>query len=225
MKLISKYMMLYAFSGIIMFCYVLSTSAASMQGNINSTSKKQQIISFLTPIPDSIDAGNTFFIKALGGKSGNPITIESQTPNICTVVASGHSKASVEAISKGQCLLILNQLGNSKYSAAQQLQSNVTVNKIKQTLNINAPQTLVIGGNATVFASSDSGLPVVFQSENPTTCTIEQDSGIVSGKKNGDCLITIRQSGNNLYTSTQSEINVEVIDIQVIESITSILLN
>ncbi len=103
------------------------TVAADQAGNDNydaapqatqdiTINKADQTISNLDCKPPSIAVGDTCHLAATGGKSGNPVTFSTLTPNICTVSGNLVTGGAV-----GTCLIAANQASNDNYNPAPEV--------------------------------------------------------------------------------------------------------
>jgi hypothetical protein len=68
-----------------------------------------------------------------------------------------------------------------------------------QTISFTAIPAIVTGTSATASATATSGLPVVFSSLTPLTCSVS--GATVTGLATGGCTIAVDQPGNSVYTA------------------------
>jgi hypothetical protein len=83
--------------------------------------KTDQTITF-RKIPDKHLSKERFFVSPQAS-SGLPVTISSQTPDVCTV--GSHYK--IKLLKKGKCKLVATQPGDDTYNAAPQVKRNFLV--------------------------------------------------------------------------------------------------
>lgn len=76
--------------------------------------KAPQVIAFSSTPPANATAGGPpYTVTTTGGGSGNPVTLSSGTPSVCTVSAS-----TVTFVGLGVCVIDANQAGSASYLAA-----------------------------------------------------------------------------------------------------------
>jgi hypothetical protein len=68
-----------------------------------------------------------------------------------------------------------------------------------QTISFGAVPTLNLLGTATVSATASTGLAVSFSSKTSGICTVNSNTGLVTDKTVGTCIIAANQSGNATY--------------------------
>ncbi len=71
--------------------------------------------------------------------------------------------------------------------------------KFQQITFSEAPLPDVDQTSATVFAQASSGLPVTYSSLTPNTCSVDEQSGLVTGEASGTCTIEADQLGNTEF--------------------------
>jgi hypothetical protein len=100
--------------------------------------------------------------------SGLTVSFNSQTTPVCTI-----SGTTVTLVSVGTCIIQATQLGNSNWAAAAQVSQGFSVTSGSQTITFGAlPNTALSTGSLIVGATSTSGLPVSFNSQTPSICTV-----------------------------------------------------
>jgi hypothetical protein len=87
-----------------------------------------QTISFTSTAPADSAPGDTYDVTATGGASGNPVTftIDPASTSVCSI-----SGATVTIKQAGICVIDANQLGNTQYQQAPQVQQDVTVGSFR----------------------------------------------------------------------------------------------
>jgi uncharacterized repeat protein (TIGR01451 family) len=127
--------------------------------------------------------------------SNLPVSFNSQTPSICTV-----SSATVTLLSGGTCTIQATQAGNASYNAAPNVSQNFLVNPASQTIVFGTLSAQTFGAAAfTVSASATSNLPVSFNSQTTSICTVL--SATVTLLSGGTCTIQATQAGNTSYSA------------------------
>jgi hypothetical protein len=159
-----------------------------------AVAKATQTVAFTSTPPAYADIGDTFTVAATGGASGNPVTFTTASPSICTVTGT-----TVTFTGPGQCVVRANQAGSNDYDPAPQVTQTITVTQA-QEVRITSTPTLMstLGGKYQVVATATSGLPVTLATGPATTngaCTITGTT--VTLVRNGTCVITADQPGNN----------------------------
>lgn len=84
--------------------------------------KFPQIVAFVPTPPMSAILGSTILLAAVGGESGNPVTITSQTPETCQF-----SAGVVSLLAVGPCVMAADQQGNSTFAGAPQAMATIAV--------------------------------------------------------------------------------------------------
>ncbi len=130
-------------------CTVVANQAAG--GGFNAATQvslsfgvgqASQIINF--GAAPTIVEGGTGAVTATGGASGNPVTLTTQTPAICSITGN-----IVTAVSVGACTIAANQIGNVNFAAAVQVTQNITIGSAPPVasaatfqVNLNTPTKL-----------------------------------------------------------------------------------
>ncbi len=149
----------------------------------------------------TITVGSTGTVSAAGGASGNSVTFTSTTPAACTV-NSGTGVVTGLAAGTNNCTIAANQAGNGGYSAAPQANLSFSISQISQTITFGASPNLVVGSTGTVTTTGGgSGIARVYASSTPAACTVNSNTGVVTGVAAGsnNCTITADQAGNASY--------------------------
>jgi len=139
--------------------------------------------------------GTAPFAVSASVSSGLPVSFNSQTTSVCTV-----SGSTVTLVSGGTCTIQATQAGNTNYAAATPVNQSFQVTPAPQTLTFGAFSNQVFGtAPFTVSATASSGLPVSFNSQTTSVCTVSGTMvTLVSG---GTCTIQATQGGNNNYAA------------------------
>ena len=128
--------------------------------------------------------------------SGLPVSYRSDTPFICTVVAS---TGLMTALTPGNCIVAADQYGDSTFAPARRTQTIAVYVDPAQTLSFSAAPTLSLFSTATVAATASSGLPVSYASLTPAVCTVDAVTGLVADLTLGNCTIAADQAGDATY--------------------------
>jgi len=124
--------------------------------------------------------------------SGYPVALSSDTSSICSV-----NGKDVEFLAPGLCQITFAQNGDEFVEAASPLQVSFSVigkNQITFTL----PTSLLLSLKSfTLEGKSSSGLPINYESNTPTICTV--NGAVVSLLNVGKCEIRAAQSASEFY--------------------------
>jgi len=151
-----------------------------------------------------------FTLSATGGKSGNPVVLESKTPDVCS--GSGENAIEITINTAGTCTIEATQAGASNYEAAIPTPKNIIIQKLPQEItDYIVPSEPKTYGDASFTVSAvtananNSGNPVTFSSSTPTICTVSGDNGEeVSIIGAGTCTIVADQASNVNYSPAPS---------------------
>lgn len=166
-------------------------------GSLHGIEALEPRLTFRTPAPSSARRGDSFAVEAVVEITGEPATVASATPAVCSVTGG-----KVSLLAAGACTLAATQPG---YLEAHQ---SFAVGRTLQdvTFSSGAPAQAVAGGPAYLpIASASSGLRVSLVSLTPTVCTAQGDA--VTPLAAGLCTIAAEQAGDADYepaTATQS---------------------
>jgi hypothetical protein len=154
--------------------------------------KKPQTIS--VRYPQKVSVINSYFSITDSDTSGQPITVTSISPTICS-----NKKNAILPLVPGKCLIRLSQKGNAKFLSASA--KNITIliqgaNVISFTPAVSLPLS---SGTYLFMGSSTTGLPVSYESTTPDICAVSGST--LTLIKLGTCIITGSQSGSNIYSA------------------------
>ena len=166
-----------------------------------AVSKINQVITFTSTAPvDAVVGGPTYTPTATGGASGNPVIFSlDDTSTGCSL-----SAGIVSFTAAGTCKINADQVGNTHYNPAPQVQQSFPVGKGSQVITFTStpPANAVIGTtNYTPTATGGaSGNPVVFtiDASSISVCSIS-GLGVVSFHAVGTCVINANQAGSANY--------------------------
>jgi uncharacterized repeat protein (TIGR01451 family) len=180
------------------------TIQATQAGNANFTPAPFVNQSFtVNPASQTINFGTlsnqTFgaaaFTVNASATSNLPVSFNSQTTPVCTVAGS-----LVTLVAGGMCTIQAMQAGNASYTAAPNVSQSFTVNPASQTINFGALPNQTLGAAPfTVSATATSNLPVSFNSQTASICTVSGSTvALIAG---GTCTIQAMQAGSTSYTA------------------------
>jgi hypothetical protein len=123
--------------------------------------------------------------------SGEAATFSSTTPSVCAV-----SGSTATMLIAGECNLVASVAQNGSYSAATASQG-FAVRLLGQTVSFAPIASQPVGATVALDATATSGLPVVYSSKTPSTCTVSGSTATTIAK--GTCRVEAVQSGNATY--------------------------
>ena len=172
--------------------------SAAPQVTSNTTAQQiGQTISVTTAAPATAAYNTSFTVAATAG-SGLAVSYSSGNNSVCTNVGALFTMVS----GTGTCVVQYDQPGSADYSAAPQVTSNTTAQKIGQTITVTtpAPGTAAYNTSFTVAATAGTGLTVSYSSGNNSVCTnVGALFTMVSGT--GTCIVRYDQSGSADYNA------------------------
>jgi len=160
--------------------------------------KGSQTIMFTSIAPSSASIGGPSYGAAAAASSGLTVelTIDPASSSVCS-----RAGPTVSFIGAGTCTIDANQVGDSNYNAATQVQQSFAVRKSQSiTFTSSAPGSATAGGATyAVTATASSGLPVALtiDAASSSVCSISGSS--VSFTAAGTCTIDANQTGNGTY--------------------------
>jgi hypothetical protein len=160
-----------------------------------AVTKNDQTITFTSPAPDSAVFGGSYSATATS-TSDLTVTFSTDTASVCTVLSGG----SVSFVGTGTCHVNADQVGNTAFNAAPQVQQSFSIGKANQTISFTstAPVSRAAGTTYTPTATATSGLTVAFTVSGACSIT----SGTVTfGPATGTCTINANQSGSVNYNA------------------------
>jgi hypothetical protein len=120
--------------------------------------------------------------------SGLHMTFTSKTPDVCTI-----SGIKATLLTSGYCDIIATQAGNGEYFAVITGQTFL-VHHRSQVITFDAIAAQPAGTTLPLTATTDSDLPITYNSTTPTVCTVS--GSIASLLATGTCSIQASQAGN-----------------------------
>ena len=134
---------------------------------------------------------------------GAPITGYTVTSNPGGFTGTGAtSPITVVGLTNGVAYTFTVTATNSAGTGPSSAASNSITPRSSQKIHFDNPGAQNFGTSPTLFATSDSGLPVTFTSENTGVCTITS-SGHLAFLTAGTATITAHQEGNELYLAAE----------------------
>jgi sugar lactone lactonase YvrE len=153
------------------------------------TTPVNQFITF-APLPDK-SAGDAPFIITATSSSGLPVYL-----NVLSGPASLGTNNVLTILGGGTVNLVAWQPGNSNYNAATSVLRSFNVSKIPQTITFGALSQQKVGDAPfSLYATSDSGLPVSFSVSGPAILS----GYILTLTGWGTVTVTASQAGNASY--------------------------
>lgn len=190
-------------------CTILATQNGN--GSYSSASQTQtfsigigsQSISF--GAAPSVAVGGTGSVSATA-TSGLPVTYSTSTSSTCSVNASSGLVTGLLAGSNN-CVIQANQAGDANYTAASQATQTLSIGQGNQTVSFGAAPSVSVNGTGTVSATATSNLAVVYSSVTPSACSVNANSGVVTGLAAGtsNCTIAANQSGNANFSAAPQQ--------------------
>jgi hypothetical protein len=163
--------------------------AACGGGGDGSSGATAQSINF--PYPGARHLADAPAPLTATATSGLAVTFTSNTPDVCTVSSDGN----LVPVSAGECSITASQPGNSDFAPADPAQQLFKVLKNPQTITFKSPGFQDIGqGQITLSASTDSGLPVTFDSSTPDVCAVSGSTLTLVSL--GQCTVNASQPGD-----------------------------
>ncbi len=169
-----------------------NTSVGAAASITNPLTVGVQTITFPALPANKIVGSADFSPGATVAPSGLTISYTSSNPGVATITAGGL----IHIIGVGTTNITASQAGNTSYSAAIPVMQSLTVGV--QTITFVAfPANLPLNSYYYPGATSSSGLPVTYTSDNTSVAVITSDSIYIVG--NGTANITASQAGNATY--------------------------
>jgi len=165
-----------------------------------------QVITITSTAPvNAVIGGPAYSLTANGGGSGNPVTFAVDATSTSGCSMSGLATVSFSA-PVGTCVIDANQVGNTDYVAAPEVQQSFSVAQASQaiTFTSTAPSGAIVGGASyTVMATGGgSGNPVIFTIDLSSTSGCVIAGAVVTFPAPvGTCVIDANQVGNTGYSA------------------------
>ena len=172
-------------------------AAPTVTQTLTVTKGTQAVMFTSTPPHNAQVQGLTYTPSAVGTNSGIAVvySVPAEAQQYCTI-----SNGVVSFHSVGDCVLYVNQPGNSNWNAASQVAQIFDVTKGQQvvTISSSAPDDAkVAGATYTVSATGGAGTAPVTLSVSPLATEICSVNGMtVSFNSPGECVILASQAGD-----------------------------
>ena len=168
--------------------------AAEQAESVVAIGKASQAITFVAL------AGKTFGdapISLIGTASSGLGVVYAATPaNVCSVVTTQTSNATLTISGAGECVVTASQDGNDNYNAADDVPRTFTVAKAGQTITFAALDDKIYeDAPVTLGATASSGRTVAYTTSGP--CDVVGSTLSITGA--GSCTVTATQTGNSNY--------------------------
>jgi uncharacterized repeat protein (TIGR01451 family) len=170
-------------------------SAAPSVNQSFSVTQGSQTIAF-GPLQSQAFGTAPFTVSATAS-SGLPVSFNSQTASVCAVSGSTVTLASV-----GTCTIQATQAGNTNWAAATSVNQSFSVTQGSQTIVFGSLQSQAFGTPFTLSATASSGLPVSFNSQTTSVCTVSGSTVTLASV--GTCTIQATQAGNTNWAAATS---------------------
>ncbi len=178
-----------------------TTYAPGVAHQTVSVSGLTQRIGFTSSPPANPLVNGTYDVTATGGGSANPVTfsIDGSSTSGCTISGAQVTFGGPA----GTCVIDANQLGDTTYAPASQVEQTVDVGKLAQSIGFTSspPASPVVNGTYDVSATGGgSANPVTFSIDASSTsgCTIS-GAHVTFGGPAGTCVIDANQLGDGTY--------------------------
>ena len=174
-------------------------NAATQVQQTFAVAKANQTISFTSTAPAAASVGGATYTVTATATSGLTVsfTIAASASSICSI-----SGSTVSFIGAGNCVINANQVGNTNYNAAPQVQQPFAV-KGTQTITFTStvPTAAVYTGTTYTVAATGgaSGNAVTFTIDASASAVCSISGTTVSFTGTGTCKINANQAGSTFY--------------------------
>jgi photosystem II stability/assembly factor-like uncharacterized protein len=166
-------------------------AATSVEQELRVNSKQDQTISFDALAARTFGAAN--FNLVATASSGLPISYSSSNTAVATVTGN-----MVSIVGAGTTVITASQTGDAMFHSAVSVEQTLLINKADQIITFAAlPNRGVTQGGFALTATTNSLLPLIYTSSNPSVATITGDFVTVVGV--GTTNISASQNGNGNY--------------------------
>lgn len=180
-------------------------SSAAFDWTLSSEAlnKASQAITF-NSLPTKTLADATFELTATAS-SGLPVSYASSDENVATV-----SGSTVTIIGAGTATITATQTGDDSYYVAEPVAQVLTVNKVSQTITVEAiANQLVDAPPITVTASTTSGLSLSYAVRGPA---LMSGNELTLTGSEGTVTVTVSQAGDDYYRTARASVSFTVTD-------------
>lgn len=179
-------------------------TAATRITQVFDITKGEQIVNINSTAPTTaVVDGATYTPTGTGGAGTKPtvFTATAESAGICSVL-----EGIVYFDGAGDCVIALNQAGDTNYNAATQKLQNISVGKGTQTITFSSTNTTATVDGATytpTYTDGEGINPVRISVLGSSSLICEVNAGVVSFHAVGDCVIEATQAGDNNYEAAQ----------------------
>ena len=178
-------------------------NAASNVQHVLTVGKADQTITF-TALDDKTYGDANF---DLTGTASSELTVSYASSNTDVATVSGNK---VTIVGAGTTTITASQSGNDNYKAASDVQQELTVNAVNQTITFTALDDKTYGdADFNLTGTASSGLTVTYTSSNTNVATVSGNKVTIVGA--GIATITASQAGDDNYSvasNVQQELKV-----------------
>ncbi|MGB3779307.1 MAG: T9SS type A sorting domain-containing protein [Tunicatimonas sp.] len=172
-----------------------SSAAFDWTLSSDAPAKATQAISFGNLTDKTLESAP--FNLTATASSGLPVSYTSSDETVATV-----SGTEVTIVGTGTTTITASQLGDETYAAAEPVARPLTINKVNQTITIDAiADQQVDASPITVVASTTSGLALQYAVSGPAT--LDGNTITLNGTE-GTVRVTVRQSGDDYYRAASA---------------------
>jgi hypothetical protein len=175
-------------------------TAATRVTQIFDITKGEQIVNFTSTIPTTaVVDGSTYTPTGTGGNGTRPVTFAAtqESAGICSVLVGV-----VYFDGTGDCVIAINQAGDTNYNAATPKFQTITVGKGSQTItftSLNTTATVDGPTYAPTYTDGESTNAVHISVASASSNICEANAGVISFHAVGDCVIEATQAADNNY--------------------------
>jgi gliding motility-associated-like protein len=148
--------------------------------------------------------GDADFSPGATASSGLEVTYSSDNEAVATIVSN-----MIHITGTGSAVITASQEGNDTYNPAEDVTQTLNVTKSSQTITFtNYPDEILVGKTSTLTAIASSGLPVSFNSVNPSIASVS--GNILTAVSKGSVQIRAYNAGDDNYQPAENFVTVEV---------------
>lgn len=168
---------------------------ASTSATFTLRTRQSQSITFASLTNTTVNGATQSVIAT--SSSGLSVSLATTTPSICSL-----SSGTVRPLSRGTCVLVASQAGNSSFLPASDVTQSFTITGLAQSITFAQPSALTtVSEDQALSASSTSGLAVSFRTSTPSICTIQGSA--LAPVTSGSCVVVASQAGDGTYSPAE----------------------
>jgi gliding motility-associated-like protein len=187
------------------YAVVATINDINYLGNSSGTlviGKANQTIAF-NSLPNKTYGDGDFTLSAVSG-SGFSVSFVSSNTAVATVAGN-----TVRIVGAGTTTITASQAGDANWNAAANVTRTLTVNKATQSISFSlSVDKLLVGDELTLVATSSSGLPVLFESNDNALATVT--GNILKGVSKGTVQIRAYHAGGQNYLAAEMLASIEI---------------